>query len=32
MIITPYKIIYPSYAYTKTTTTKRQHPYPPPKH
>ena len=28
MIITPYKITNPSYAYTNTTTTKQQHPYP----
>ena len=30
MIITPYKVTNPSYAYTNTTTTKQQYPpYPP---
>ena len=29
MIIRPYKITNPSYAYTNTTTTKQQHLYPP---
>ena len=29
MIIRPYKITNPSYAYTNTTTAKQKHPYPP---
>ena len=29
MIVTPYNITNPSYAYINTTTSKRQQPYPP---
>jgi hypothetical protein len=32
MIMTPYKVTNPLYAYTNTTTTKQQHLYPPPKY
>jgi hypothetical protein len=31
-IITPYKLTNPSYTYMDTTSTKQQHPYPPPKY